>query len=188
MRGRGRPALRSVAAAAFVIVVMSGCSGAPGVRDIGIASRTYSGLPEGMDWSPTDATTAPTADPPLVSLEPTDIEPTGIQPSPETVAPEDLEPSALPDPDFSPRAVWLSGETLAVVTFGSSSCPSAPAALDVTEPGTVDVVLASTGGDVCTADMSATTFEIDDPEGLDPSITYTVTFDGQSESTLEPLP
>lgn len=179
MRTRGRPPARSVSAALLAIVVLSGCSVLPDVRDNGIAARSYSGLPEGMDWS---ATTAPTADPPLVPLEPTEV-----GSAPQTVAPEDLEPTALPDPDFSPRAVWLSGETLAIVTFGSSSCPSAPAALDVIEPGVLDVVLTRTGGDACTADMSATTFEIDDPDGLDPSLTYTVTFEGESGGTLEPL-
>lgn len=178
---QSRSILHSAVAAA-AIVALSGCAGVPGVRDIGIASRSYSGLPEGMDPFTTDVTVAPTMDPPLVSVEPTDFDP-----APETVSPEDLKPTAIPDPDFSPRAVWLSDETLAVVTFGSSSCPAAPAALDLTGPDALDIALQRTGGDVCTADLGPTTFEIDDPEGLDPSMTYTVTFDGESESVLEPL-
>jgi hypothetical protein len=173
--------IRHAAVAAVAIIALSGCAGVPGVRDIGIASRSYSGLPDGMDFI-TDVTSAPAVDPPLVSIEPTDF-----APQPETVAPEDLKPTAIPDPDFSPRVVWLSEETLAVVTFGSSSCPAAPAALDLIGPDALDIALKSTGGDVCTADLGPTTFEIDDPEGLDPSMSYTVTFDGESESVLEPL-
>lgn len=183
MRVRGRPTLRPVAGAVFAILMLSGCASLPGARDIGIASRSYSGLPEGTDRSDPVVTIVPTADPPLVSAEPTDL-----VPAPETAAPEDPEPTTLPEPSFSPSGVWLSEQTLAVVTFGSSSCPAAPVALDVTGPGMLDIALKRTGGDVCTADMSATTFEIDDPDGLDPATTYTVTFDGESESTLQPLP
>ncbi|RWZ68372.1 hypothetical protein ELQ92_03900 [Labedella populi] len=171
-----------MSAAAISMVVLAGCSGVPGVRDTGIASRSYSGFPEGMDWSVTEVRPVPTVAPPLVSLEPTDIEPGS-----ETAVPEAPESTPLPDPDFSPRAVWLSEETLAVVTFGSSSCPAAPAALELTGADALDIVLKRTGGDVCTADLGPTTFEIDDPEGLDPATTYMVTFDGEWETVLEPL-
>ncbi|RWZ53145.1 hypothetical protein ELQ90_04275 [Labedella phragmitis] len=176
-----RRVLPPVTVAAVALVALSGCAGVPGVRDIGIASRSYSGLPDGMDPF-TDVTVAPTMDPPLVSVEPTDLDP-----APETVSPEDLDPTAIPDTDFSPRVAWLSDETLAIVTFGSSSCPAAPAALDLIGPDALDIALKRTGGDACTADLGPTTFEIDDPEGLDPSTTYTVTFDGRSASVLEPL-
>lgn len=185
------PGSRQVLQAVPVLVLavaLVGCAGGLPPRDIGIASRSYGGIPAGIDSPFSSTTVRPVetdpvqTDPPLITLGPSTYPPT-----PATVAPEDLAPTGLPDPDFSPRIAWLDERTLAVVTFGSSSCPSAPAALDMSGPDTVDLALKRTGGEMCTADMSATTFEIDDPDELDPSVRYTVTIDRGFESVLEPV-
>lgn len=107
---------------------------------------------------------------------------------PEGAAPSPSASTELPaDPDFSPSAVWLEDDVLAVVTYGSSSCPTAPSSLEVVDGTDLRIATIQLGGEVCTADIAPTTFEIDDPEGLVPTMSYTVTFDGESESVLEPL-
>ena len=64
-------------------------------------------------------------------------------------------------------ALWVDGgERIAILTGGSSSCAPYPTAVSVVD-GTIEIQTARAGGDVCTADMAAITFEVETPAGVD---------------------
>ena len=89
--------------------------------------------------------------------------------------------------DWEPAIYWVGGgEGLALVTFGSSSCPKAPTSVEVTSPTELVVEIAQTGGFFCTADMSAQTYELRPPPGLDPASDITVDLGPGTVRTLTP--
>lgn len=61
--------------------------------------------------------------------------------------------------DPPPFVVWAAnGEDWLLVTWGSSSCPNAPASVAETAPGNFTIELEREGGPICTADMGPTLF------------------------------
>jgi len=63
-------------------------------------------------------------------------------------------------------ALWVDGgERIAILTGGSSSCAPYPTAVTVID-GTIEIETGRSGGDVCTADMAAITFEVETPAGV----------------------
>jgi hypothetical protein len=82
--------------------------------------------------------------------------------------------TADPQPTFRiapppPLVAWADGgERLAVVTQGSSSCPSGPTDVAVVGDQELRLEIGSLfpGRDPCTADMATTTTEVDLPDGL----------------------
>ena len=78
--------------------------------------------------------------------------------------PEGLEVDAMSE---APIGTWIErGESFAVVTMGSSSCP--PVATDVRaeKDDQVVVTFGSSPNDPCSADMAPTTHQFDLPEGI----------------------
>ena len=64
-------------------------------------------------------------------------------------------------------ALWVDGgERIAILTHGSSSCAPYPTAVTVVGES-VEITTALNGGDVCSADMAANTFEVETPAGVD---------------------
>jgi hypothetical protein len=64
-----------------------------------------------------------------------------------------------------PIVSWLDeGETFAVTTFGSSSCPPVATSIDQTEGTAVVIHFESASASACTADMGPTTHEFTMPE------------------------
>jgi hypothetical protein len=123
-------------------LLLSGCAAQPSIPP----------LPEPTD-SP--ATAAPSA-PPAAS-------------EPVTVVDEypGLPPGAVPDETFAPGWVADSPGRIALVTFGSSSCPVEPVSFDRDSTEALSLWAEYTGeSEVCTAAMSATTFVIELPEGF----------------------
>ncbi len=70
----------------------------------------------------------------------------------------------------TPTVAWVGdGRYLGVVTWGSSSCPSAPDAVEVVADQVLEISVARrTEGDVCTADMSGYVVVVELP-GVDPT-------------------
>jgi len=73
-------------------------------------------------------------------------------------------PPGLPEPPAvgSPAAVWTDGR-LALVLWGSGSCPPVPVALEARGTDTVEITVSSGYGGVCTADYAATTSVLELP-------------------------
>lgn len=70
--------------------------------------------------------------------------------------------------DTSPRAEWLEGgRSISITTWGSSSCPPVPTALEATAPDAVTVHFEPSPFDPCTADMAPTTHELSLPVEVD---------------------
>ncbi|MEJ1923439.1 MULTISPECIES: hypothetical protein [unclassified Microbacterium] len=66
-----------------------------------------------------------------------------------------------------PAATWIErGETFAIVTWGSGSCPPIATALTADGPDRVAVTFGSSPNDPCTADMSPTTHEFELPNDV----------------------
>lgn len=64
-----------------------------------------------------------------------------------------------------PAATWIEqGETFAVVTWGSGSCPLVATALAAEESDRIAVTFGRSPKDPCTADMAPTTHEFDVPD------------------------
>jgi len=61
-----------------------------------------------------------------------------------------------------PLALWAEGG-LAVVTFGSSSCPPVPTSISAPEPERIVVEFTPSPNDPCTADLAPTTHRLDLP-------------------------
>lgn len=79
----------------------------------------------------------------------------------------------------SPAATWLDrGETFAVVTIGSSSCPAVATAIEVESGNRLSVTFGPSPNNPCTADMAPTTHEFDLPAGVSgDSITVEIRFE-----------
>ncbi len=74
-----------------------------------------------------------------------------------------------------PLAAWLDDEraTLAVVTFGSSSCPPVPTSIARTDDATIAISFVRSPNTPCTADLAATTHEFATPGGIAPQVDVT---------------
>jgi len=71
--------------------------------------------------------------------------------------------------DTTPAVGWVeTGRSFFVTTYGSSSCPSAPTAVDV-DDDVVVVEMQQIGGEVCTADYGPTSWSLDLPDGAAPA-------------------
>jgi hypothetical protein len=141
-RNRQTGLMRRMLVPIGLALLLSGCAAQPSIPP----------LPEPTD-SP--ATAAPSA-PPAAS-------------EPVTVVDEypGLPPGAVPDETFAPGWVADAPGRIALVTFGSSSCPVEPVSYDRDSTEALSLWAEYTGeSEVCTADMAATTFVIDLPEGF----------------------
>ncbi|MDQ0092166.1 hypothetical protein [Paeniglutamicibacter psychrophenolicus] len=67
-----------------------------------------------------------------------------------------------------PAAFWLqAGSRLALVTWGSSSCPAVVTRMDARGSDAIELRVESSGGSgPCTADMAPTTHELEVPESV----------------------
>jgi hypothetical protein len=73
---------------------------------------------------------------------------------------------------FQPSVAWMNdGRYLAVVTFGSSSCPSGPHDIEVVGDQEIEILLGPLFGDrdVCSADMSGHVTVVALPAGVAPT-------------------
>ncbi|MGG7507170.1 hypothetical protein [Plantibacter sp. YIM 135249] len=87
----------------------------------------------------------------------------------------------------TPVAVWTTdGTSIALTTFGSSSCPAAPTKVEVVSATKLSMPLKATGGEVCTADFAPHTYEIPKPDGIDASKSITIDFGHTLTATLAP--
>lgn len=79
-----------------------------------------------------------------------------------------------------PVAVWTDNrETLTVVTWGSSSCPPIPTALELEAAMQLNLRFAPTNEQVCTADFAPTSHVFATPDGISFSaVQLSMTFDG----------
>lgn len=79
-----------------------------------------------------------------------------------------------------PVAVWTDNrETLTVITWGSSSCPPIPTALDLEAAMQLNLRFAPTNEQVCTADFAPTSHVFTTPDGISFSaVQLEITFDG----------
>lgn len=89
-----------------------------------------------------------------------------------------------------PVAVWIDpGETFAIVTWGSGSCPPVATALTTDGPDRLDLTFGPSPNDPCTADMSPTTHEFELPDEITRSpVTVNITYEdwpGTDVLTLE---
>lgn len=66
--------------------------------------------------------------------------------------------------DSEPRAIVADDGNLALVTYGSSSCPPTVTGIRAEDAGTITLSLAESPNDVCTADMAATTHVVPLPD------------------------
>ncbi|WIB75965.1 hypothetical protein DEJ28_09690 [Curtobacterium sp. MCPF17_002] len=65
--------------------------------------------------------------------------------------------------DTGPAAGWVTvGERFFVTTYGSSSCPTAPTAVETGVRGPI-VTMSRTGGNACTADLGPASYALDLP-------------------------
>jgi len=72
-----------------------------------------------------------------------------------------------PDAEINaePIAIWIEeGESFAVTTWGSSSCPAEPTSLETTDAGVVDILFDTDAGGPCTADLAPMTHEFTVPD------------------------
>lgn len=112
--------------------------------------------------------------------------------APKSVA-RDSYPGAVPGAPQSegvigeegPVAVWLDeGESFAVTTFGSSSCPPVPTGIEQTATDAVIIRLERASTTVCTADMAPTTHEFVLAEATDDRpVTVTLSWESSDEET-----
>jgi hypothetical protein len=88
-----------------------------------------------------------------------------------------------------PLAVWLDGDraTLAVVTFGSSSCPPVPTSIGRVDDTTLRISFVRSPDTPCTADLAATTHEFETPDGIadDAPATIELSFENDQVYTVE---
>jgi hypothetical protein len=104
-------------------------------------------------------------------------------------------PAPAPDPGgrsplesaFQPSVTWVNdGQYLAVVTWGSSSCPSGPHRIEVAADQEIEVRLGPLfpDRDTCTADMSGHVTVVELPQGVTPTKPLVARF-GDHEVTIE---
>ena len=113
---------------------------------------------------------------PHVQLGPPPAGPPPSGPVPSGPVPE---PGGVPS--FEPSIAWVDdGRYLAVVTFGSSSCPSGPDGVEVTGDQEVEIALRERFPDreVCTADMSGFVTVVELPDGVSPTEALTARLAG----------
>ncbi|MGO4103041.1 hypothetical protein AB4Y63_03750 [Leifsonia sp. YAF41] len=72
-------------------------------------------------------------------------------------------------------------------TYGSGTCPTTPATLELTNSTTITVTLAPPPTGPCTADYRRTSFAAEQPQNLDLSQVITVIVDGKPYGTLPAL-
>jgi hypothetical protein len=92
---------------------------------------------------------------------------------------------------FRDGAVWTAAGGMAVVTYGSSSCPALPVRLDVSANNHLKVTVNPLSSGPCTADLAPTTSVIEIPNALDITrgVTVTITGDGYGATvSLPPRP
>lgn len=83
----------------------------------------------------------------------------------ETVRPGIPPGVVLEQPTDGPVATWIErGETFAIVTWGSGSCPAVATALSAAGVDRLTVTFGPSPNDPCTADMAPTTHEFQLPE------------------------
>ncbi|GAA1745835.1 hypothetical protein GCM10009746_30890 [Microbacterium paludicola] len=89
----------------------------------------------------------------------------------------------------SPTAVWVErGESFAVVTMGSSSCPAVATKVESNGDDLVSVTFGSSSNEPCTADIAPTTHQFDLPEELTrDSISVEIRFEDWPEVYTIPL-
>ena len=141
-RNRQTGAMRRMLVPIGLALLLSGCAAQPSIPP----------LPEPTD---TPATAAPSAAP--------------AASAPLTVVDRypGLPPGAALDETFEPGWVADVPGRIALVTFGSSSCPVEPVSYDRDSTDVLSLWAEYTGeSEVCTADMAATTFVIELPEGF----------------------
>lgn len=91
------------------------------------------------------------------------------------------------EPSFEPTVAWVNdGEYLAVVTWGSSTCPTTPYVVDVAADQELDIEigLLYPDRDPCTADLSPHVTVLELPSGISPSAPLLARFDG-TEVTID---
>lgn len=89
------------------------------------------------------------------------------------------------DVDTEPIAVWVEeGETFAVTTWGSSSCPAEPTSIETTDAGVVEILFDIDSDGPCTADLAPATSEFTVPDGAATS-PLVITVRGVSEEPPE---
>ena len=78
--------------------------------------------------------------------------------------------------DTRPVVGWVEpGARFFVTTYGSSSCPTAPTAVSVSDDGRgLDVAMRRTGGNACTADLGPASYALDLPAGFRPLKAFVV--------------
>lgn len=87
----------------------------------------------------------------------------------------------------TPTAVWLGdGKTIALTTFGSSTCPNAPVSVSVVDATNLKIELKQQGGEVCTADIAPHTYELPKPGGLDATKPVAIDLGNATTITLAP--
>jgi hypothetical protein len=119
---------------------------------------------------------------PHVQVLPEPSEAPSITPSPDLGEPLHTEPmptlplAPTPDPggwpSFEPSIAWVNdGQYLAVVTFGSGSCPSGPHGIEVVADQEIEIRLGPLfpDRDVCSADMSGHVTVVELPQGVTPT-------------------
>ncbi len=79
---------------------------------------------------------------------------------------------------------WLEeGETFAIVTWGSGSCPPVPTILSLEAMNRIAVTFAPSPDDPCTADMAPTTHEFELPDEItDVPVTVEIRYEDRPEN------
>lgn len=94
------------------------------------------------------------------------------------------EGAAAPPADVVGGAGWSAdGQTLYLTTYGSSTCPTVPAAVDVTADG-IEVQLVPSGGAVCSADFAPSTTAVPAPSDAAPAAASQITLGELGEGEL----
>ncbi|MBW9121919.1 hypothetical protein JNB63_17615 [Microbacterium trichothecenolyticum] len=99
-------------------------------------------------------------------------------------------PDGVLDPlSESPTAVWVErGESFAIVTIGSSSCPAVATEVETDGTDLVSVTFGSSPNTPCTADMAPTTHQFDLPaEVTSDAISVKIRFEDWPEVYTIPL-
>lgn len=95
-------------------------------------------------------------------------------------APEGIDWARGGEIDGEPVAGWIvEGESFAVVTWGSSSCPPVAAKLLIQGGDRIELGFENSPNEICTADMAPTTQEFDLPAGVsERPVTLVLRFEG----------
>jgi hypothetical protein len=133
---------------------------------------------------------------PHVQVLPEPSEAPPITPAPDLGEPPHTGPTQTlplaptPDPgawpSFEPSVAWVNdGQYLAVVTWGSGSCPSGPHGIEVVADQEIEIRLGPLfpDRDVCSADMSGHVTVVELPQGVTPTKPLTARF-GEREMTI----